>query len=139
MPSQFNNDLYVEEPKHVLVPRSFKFFSKGPHPDSPRYEGRQVSHHFDNVIRGGTIGVQMDMGKHMDKLAKWWDKVRKYLPKVRNFDKRSELPLPEESNDVEMLDEDNLVGRGLINPRVKPKARFAEREREDTLMRVNEP
>ncbi|GFT64864.1 uncharacterized protein NPIL_82771 [Nephila pilipes] len=122
---------YHNVPTHLNVPRTFRFFSKGPDPDSPRYEGRSVSHHLDNAIQGGTVGIEMDTGKYMGKLGKLWRKLKKYLPAVRHFDKRSDIQPKGKTDPNEFdRDEEDLVDTGFINPRIKPPARFEERERE---------
>ncbi|GFR00990.1 uncharacterized protein TNCT_542341 [Trichonephila clavata] len=121
---------YDEVPTHLNVPRTFRFFSRGPDPDSPKYEGRKISQHWNNVIEGGTIGIEMDTDKYVGKWNKLWRKLKKYMPEVRHFDKRSEFQPKEEPSPEFEEEAEDLVGRGFINPRAKPPARFEDRERE---------
>ncbi|GBO06272.1 hypothetical protein AVEN_180004-1 [Araneus ventricosus] len=111
---------YEDGPAHIIMPRSIRFFSKGPDPGDPRYEGPRISKHLHNVIQGGTVGVQFNVKEGMGRFGPFWDKIRRYLPKYRGGKRPDFIPDDDSDKDAELLDP---VGRGLINPRIKPSAK----------------
>ncbi|KAG8192616.1 hypothetical protein JTE90_017181 [Oedothorax gibbosus] len=64
-------------------------FSRGPHPEDEVYKGREVFPHVDNVMKGGTIGLEVNLKKQVGKLNKWWSKVKHFLPAMRRYTNKS--------------------------------------------------